>query len=105
MTALLQFLILCLHCVLFQQKLIIEKEEKIIFISNKLINLEEIKPYVKSVLDNTLLARKMPVTKKKSPKTENALNLAWKVELSLIVSYLFYSLQHGCTCFLKGIHW
>lgn len=34
--------------------------------------------------------RKVPVTKKKSHKTENALNLAWKVDLSLSVSYLSF---------------
>lgn len=50
----------------------------------------EIKPYVESGLDNTLLAKKIPVTRKKSHETENVLNLAWKGELSLSVSYLSF---------------
>lgn len=44
--------------------------------------------------------RKVPITKKKSHKIANVLNIAWKVELSLSVSYLPFI---HYTCFLKGL--
>lgn len=69
--------------------MVVEKEEENSFISQT-IGLQEIKPCLKAGWIIPFWLRKMHITEKQSHKTENALNLAWKVELSLSVSYLCF---------------